>query len=233
MQRIWHSIGGDRCVDDSGRANLELFWKLLDDLPQGEQDLTGPGLDAALEDFCALPDPTTSSECGVQLMTIHKSKGLEFEVVIVPDLHARNGSSKSDLLSWFERGIAEPIESDDLTEFLVAPLQFKGADRGKAKQWVDNIRRERELQETRRVLYVAATRAREELHLFAQPTYKSENGLLTLVEPRNCLLATAWPALADEIHARFDSGIPHSKKRTQMQNSQSRILLHPLWTISW
>ncbi len=208
VQRIWHSIGGDRCVDDSGRANLELFWKLLDDLPQGEQDLTGPGLDAALEDFCALPDPATSSECGVQLMTIHKSKGLEFEVVIVPDLHARNGSSKSDLLSWFERGIAEPIESDDLTEFLVAPLQFKGADRGKAKQWVDNIRRERELQETRRVLYVAATRAREELHLFAQPTYKSENGLLTLVEPRNCLLATAWPALADEIHARFDQWDP-------------------------
>ena len=38
-------------------------------------------------------------------------------------------SSKPDLLSWLERGIAEPDESGDLTEFLVAPLQFKGADR--------------------------------------------------------------------------------------------------------
>ncbi|WP_348261724.1 UvrD-helicase domain-containing protein [Telmatobacter sp. DSM 110680] len=204
VQRIWHLIGGDQCVNASGRANLELFWKLLDDLPSGEQDLTGPALDAALEDFCALPDPTTSSECGVQLMTIHKSKGLEFEIVIVPDLHARNGSSKSDLLSWFERGIAEPNESGDLTEFLVAPLQFKGEERGKAKTWVDNIRRQRELQETRRILYVAATRAREELHIFAQPTYKSENGVLTLLEPRNSLLATAWPALADEILDSFD-----------------------------
>jgi ATP-dependent helicase/nuclease subunit A len=204
LQQIWRSLGGDRCVDASGRANLELFWKLLDKLPGGEQDLTGPLLDAALEDFCSLPDPMASSECGVQLMTIHKSKGLEFEVVIVPDLHARSGSSKSDLLSWLERGIAEPDESGDLTEFLIAPLQFKGSDRGKAKQWVDNIRRERESQETRRILYVAATRAREELHLFAQPAYNTEDGSLTLLEPRNCLLATAWPALAEEIRVRFD-----------------------------
>jgi len=137
-------------------------------------------------------------------MTIHKSKGLEFEVVIVPDLHARNASGRSDLLSWFERGVAETTKSGDLTEFLVAPLQFKGADRGKAKQWVDRIRRERESQETRRILYVAATRAREELHLFARPTYKSDSGSHSLLEPRNCLLATAWPAFVDEIQTRFD-----------------------------
>ena len=205
LQQFWRSLGGDRCVDAASRANLNLFWKLLDRLPGGEQDLTGAVLDAALEDLFALPDPSTGSECGIQLMTIHKSKGLEFEVVIVPDLHARNGSNKSDLLSWLERGIADPDESGDLTEFLVAPLQFKGSDRGKAKQWVDKIRRLRESQETRRILYVAATRAREELHLFAQPAYKIEgDGSRSLLEPGNCLLATAWPALADDIRARFD-----------------------------
>jgi len=204
VQQVWRALGGDRCVGALARANLELFWKLLDNLPAGEQDLTGPSLDSSLEDFCALPDPETSSECCVQLMTIHKSKGLEFEVVIIPDLHARNASGRSDLLSWFERGVAETTKSGDLTEFLVAPLQFKGADRGKAKQWVDRIRREREAQETRRILYVAATRAREELHLFARPTYKSDSGSHSLLEPRNCLLATAWPAFVDEIQTRFD-----------------------------
>ena len=205
LQQLWLSLGGDRCVDATGRTNLDLFWKLLDRLPGGEQDLTGPSLDAALEELFALPDPATSSECGVQLMTIHKSKGLEFEVVLVPDLHVRGGNNKPELLSWLERGIAEPEESDDLTEFLVAPLQFKGDDRGKARQWVDRIRRERESQETRRILYVAATRAREELHFFAQPAYKIEDdGSRSLQEPRNCLLATAWPALGDEIRARFD-----------------------------
>jgi ATP-dependent exoDNAse (exonuclease V) beta subunit len=84
-------------------------------------------------------------------------------------------------------------------------LQTKGADRGKSKAWVDRVYRERESQETRRVLYVAATRAREELHLFARPSYKIEaSGNLALANPANSLLATAWPAIEDEVRARFE-----------------------------
>ncbi len=87
------------------------------------------------------------------------------------------------MLSWLERGIAEPDESGEITEFLVAPLQRKGEERGSAKAWVDRVYRERESQETRRILYVAATRAREELHLFARPACKEKDGELALVEP--------------------------------------------------
>jgi ATP-dependent exoDNAse (exonuclease V) beta subunit len=213
LQQLWRSLGGDHCVDAGARANLDLFWKLLDQLPEGEQDLNGPALDAALEELFSLPDPAANSECGVQLMTIHKSKGLEFEVVIVPDLQARSGSNKPELLSWLERGVVDPNGSAELTEFLVAPLQFKGSDPGQAKRWVDRTRRERELQETRRVLYVAATRAREELHLFAQPAYKIEDdGSHTLLDPRNSLLTTAWPAFEEEIRNRFEQWNPHIRK---------------------
>ena len=83
--------------------------------------------------------------------------------------------------------------------------QQKGADRGKAKQWVDRQRHERELQESRRLLYVACTRARDELHLFARPSYKSaEDGSLILVEPSESLLKTAWPAFEADVRRRFD-----------------------------
>jgi ATP-dependent exoDNAse (exonuclease V) beta subunit len=68
---------------------------------------------------------------------------------------------------------------------------------------VDRVYRERESQEARRILYVAATRAREELHLFARPACKEEDGSYTLVEPAGSLLATAWPALEKEVRARF------------------------------
>jgi ATP-dependent exoDNAse (exonuclease V) beta subunit len=182
-------------------------------LPAGQQDLLGPALDAALDKLTALPDPAASSDCGVQLMTIHKSKGLEFEVVIVPDLQAKVGSGGRKLLSWLERGLkpeidsalAQPNPTGEITEFLIAPLQPKGEDRGKSKAWVDQVYRERESQETRRILYVAATRAREELHLFARPACKVEaNGTLSLLDPSASLLATAWPALEEEIRARFD-----------------------------
>ena len=206
LEQIWLRLGGAACVDAAARANLDLLWSCLDRLPNGEQDLLGPALDAALDKLTALPDPQAGSDRGVQLMTIHKSKGLEFEVVIVPDLQAGTKGGERKMLSWLERGLAQPDESGEITEFLIAPLQTKGADGGAAKKWVDRAYRERESQEVRRVLYVASTRAREELHLFARPAYKTEgNGEFNLADPaKSSLLATAWPAFEEEIRARFE-----------------------------
>jgi ATP-dependent exoDNAse (exonuclease V) beta subunit len=206
LQQVWLRLGGADCVDTTAHANLDLLWSCLDSLPAGEQDLLGPALDAALEKLTALPDPAAESDYGVQLMTIHKSKGLEFEVVIVPDLQAGAGRGGRNMLSWLERGLEQPDDSGEITEFLIAPFQRKGDDRGTAKQWVDRVYRQREAQEDRRILYVAATRAREELHLFARPSYKVEaDGSLSLPDPAASLLATAWPSLEEEVRARFDA----------------------------
>jgi ATP-dependent exoDNAse (exonuclease V) beta subunit len=205
LEQVWLRLGGSDCVDATGRANCDLLWKCLDQLKEGEPDLLGAGLAAALEKLTAQPDPNASSDHGVQLMSIHKSKGLEFEVVIVPELQAKCGTTRMPLLSWLERGLATMDESGDITEFLVAPLPSKGAERGKSKQWVDRVYRARESQEMRRILYVAATRAREELHLFARPEYKTDNNhAMTLCEPSGSLLATAWPALEEEVRAQFE-----------------------------
>ena len=166
----------------------------------------GSALDAALDKLTALPDPQSDGECGVQLMTIHKAKGLEFEVVIVPELQASGGRSRQGLLSWLERGLPALETEDEVTEFLVAPIPPKGVDRGKAKAWVDREIAKREKQEARRILYVAGTRAREELHLFARPEYKREaSGALALVAPKGSLLETAWPAIQGEAQSQFES----------------------------
>jgi ATP-dependent helicase/nuclease subunit A len=208
LEQIWIRLGGEACADATARANLDLLWNCLDRLPNREQDLLGPALDAALQDLNAEPDPSVSSECGVQLMTIHKSKGLEFEVVIVPELQARERVSSFNMLSWLERGLAEPDDSGEVTEFLVAPFQPKGDEQGQARKWVESVYRKHEQQELRRLLYVAATRAREELHFFARPAYKAQSdGSLELVPPSGSLLATAWPALQSEIRQRFDAWV--------------------------
>jgi ATP-dependent exoDNAse (exonuclease V) beta subunit len=208
LEQVWILLGGEACAGPAARANLTLLWGCLDRLPGGEQDLLGPALHAALDQLTALPDPEALSDCGVQLMTIHKSKGLEFEVVIVPELQAAGGRGERKMLSWLERGLAQPGESGEITEFLIAPLPSKGADSGKAKQWVDRVYRERESQEMRRILYVASTRAREELHFFARPTCKKDKeDSWVLAEPSNSLLATAWPALEEEVRVRFEEWV--------------------------
>ena len=120
------------------------------------------------------------------------------------------------LRGWSEAcrriGTSDSDESGEITEFLVAAIQTKGAERGKAKKLVDHAYREREKQEMRRLLYVVATRAREELHLFARPEYKNRKRWWPeLAEPRESLLKTAWPALEEEIRARFDEWRPRAQ----------------------
>jgi ATP-dependent exoDNAse (exonuclease V) beta subunit len=205
LEQVWLSLGGANCVDSTARANVNLLWRCLDNLPDGEPDLLGRGLTTALARLTALPDPNALADHGVQLMTIHKSKGLEFEVVIIPELQGRCALSHGKLLSWLERGIAAPDESGELTEFLVAPLPTKGSESNLTRKWVDRAYQLREQQEMRRILYVAATRARDELHLFARPSFKTDQSQPTLCEPFGSLLCTAWPALEEEVRARFDA----------------------------
>jgi len=212
LESVWKALGGEATVNEEQRQNLRLLWSALDKLPEGELDLVGPGLDAALKSLFALPDPAASSDFGVQLMTIHKSKGLEFEVVIVPDLEAAGRNSDHQLISWLERGLSN-ADSDQLTEFLIAPIQAKGEKSSAAKRWVDGVKRARETQEMRRLLYVAATRAREELHLFARPRYSqpksADTEQPTLDKPCG-LLETAWPAFGPQIETQFAEWLAQS-----------------------
>jgi ATP-dependent helicase/nuclease subunit A len=215
LEQIWLRAGGAACVDLGAQANLNLLWRCLDDLPNGSLDFVGPARDRALENLTAIPDPAADAACGVQLMTIHRSKGLEFEVVIVPELQVHGVNTRGRLLSWIERGLSAPDASGAITEFLIAPVQTKGAERSRTRLWVDRLYRLREQQEMRRILYVAATRAREELHLFARPEYRDDPVERRLNEPWNCLLATAWPALGGEIRARFDEWQPRHPRPGQ------------------
>jgi ATP-dependent helicase/nuclease subunit A len=202
IEQAWLRLGGADCVTAAARANLDLLWHSLDALPGGEQDLPGPALDAALKELTALPDPAAENDCGVHLMTIHKSKGLEFEVVVVPELHGFTQRTRHRMITWIERGLAEADEVGEMTEFLVAPQQARGTERGSAKAWVDSLYAKREEQEVQRLLYVAATRAREELHFFARMEASvNRDGEL---KPRsNSLLQAAWPALKEIAEAQF------------------------------
>ncbi|WP_263352534.1 UvrD-helicase domain-containing protein [Acidicapsa acidisoli] len=224
LASVWKALGGGDTVDAVQGANLRLLWAALDKLLEGELDLLGGGLNSALNELYALPDPDASSDFGVQLMTIHKSKGLEFEVILVPDLEAEGKKSEKTMISWLERGLADAGgDGDQLTEFLIAPIQAKGAEIGVAKRWVDRVKRKREEQELRRLLYVAATRAREELHLFARPRFRMSRSSEEpeLASPTG-MLKTAWPAIGEETQAQFDAWL------AQRSAAQEQVTPAPL-----
>src|SRR5262249_23932219 len=63
--------------------------------------------------------------------------------------------------------------------------------------WIGELQRQREDDEARRLLYVAATRARKELHLLGTAVI-SKNGEELSPGSSRSLLGIAWPALKDD-----------------------------------
>jgi ATP-dependent exoDNAse (exonuclease V) beta subunit len=212
IERTWRTLGGPACVDAAGYENAQVFFSLLDAVEPAGMKPGTPEFLAEVDRLFAQPDPAVSERCGVQLMTIHKAKGLGFEVALVPGLDRGSSGDENSLIVSLER--ISPWQAG-ATEFLVAPLGASGDDSDPLFKWVRKQRQIRFDEERKRLLYVACTRARGELHLLGTAV-ASAAGIRP--ESKQSLLAVAWPAL----QAEFESAA-----RAPESAAPARILAFP------
>ncbi|MBO9997624.1 MAG: UvrD-helicase domain-containing protein [Cyanobacteria bacterium SID2] len=92
----------------------------------------------------------------VSLMTVHKSKGLEWPVVVVADLNYNSSTSSQTV--YFDPELGVSLKFDDDFEVSGKPVLHVVLER---------LDRKQEEAETLRLLYVALTRARDRLMLTA------------------------------------------------------------------
>lgn len=201
VEGVWHAIGGPDCLrSESDVEDVQAYFGLLDTLDMhGELELDR--LDDALGRLFAAPDASEDSG-HVQLMTIHKSKGLQFDTVIVPGLHRTPPNDGHALLLW------DTLILDDESQehLVVAPAPAPGSPSGNSPTPYDLLRgleRTRAQNEDRRVLYVAATRAIRRLHLLGVAGRNSRSNTHTDVKPpaSSSLLAPLWPVVEKDFVA--------------------------------
>ena len=111
----------------------------------------------------------------VRLMTVHGAKGLESSIVILPDTTSTPRSNATTALMF-----VEPTSGGPTLPFwrLSGLAQSQAIEDWKARD------KQTELEEQRRLLYVAMTRARDELYVCGYKIHKEspENSWYTLVE---------------------------------------------------
>ncbi len=216
LERTWAALGAPQFLDAESIANCKAFFAALAQMPASCFGTMDESLNQRLEELYAQPDPNASESCGVQLMTIHSAKGLEFEVVLVPQLQRSGKRDDPPLFQWLVR--KQPGGTED--ELLLAPIGYKHGDTPRLYDWVGKKSARRLQQEEKRLLYVACSRAIHELHLFATIERK-QNG--ELARPRKgSLLAAGWSGLERRI-AEATRAMPASNVLAMPATSPARL----------
>ena len=130
-----------------------------------------------LIDADRVPQGQSGSHSGVRLMSIHKSKGLEFPVVVLADLDHEFSRQdfKAPVLVHPELGLGPQYV--DLRRRIRYPTLARVAVQ-------ERLRREN-LAEEQRILYVAMTRPKEKL-ILVDTVYGAEKKLQTLASVTGC-----------------------------------------------
>ncbi len=194
IRGVWLMLNGSSCLWEPGDVvDVQAFFSCLDALDRSNQ-FSPERMAFEITKLFAAPD---SHGENLQMMTIHKSKGLEFDTVILPGLGASTGGNNGDkpLVLWEEVSVGQQ------QELLAAPYIPKGArdkETVSPYDYLEAREKERDANESARVLYVAATRVERKLHLVG---VANQNAKGEISPTKNTSLDLLWPTIGPEFEA--------------------------------
>ncbi len=178
LETLWERLGGPACVSETWMMpNVESFLALVEQYDEaGEFNLNG--FTARLR---RIYGNVTAPDVRLTIQTIHKSKGLEYDAVLIPGLHRGGGRQDAPLLMWNEF-----VDAHNISRPVLALRAAKGQDRDALYDFLRHESGLRESNEATRLLYIAVTRAAHSAWLFAQ----AKQGKEQLETPSGSLLST-------------------------------------------
>ena len=225
VQSVWMKLGGPATLNDiTDLENTRTFFELLVQFEEGGDLKDRDEFIAQVSSLYAAPD--INADQSLQIMTIHKAKGLEFDTVILPGLARKSRGDEAQLLLWSEN------PHRDHQDLLLAPVREAGEQESPTYHFLKNLEKEKQAYEDGRLLYVAATRAKQRLHLIGNVEVKANKGEPELASPlSSSLLAQLWPAVEADFQAAFE----HYQNQGEQTEQESLVVSNTLkrLTLSW
>jgi ATP-dependent exoDNAse (exonuclease V) beta subunit len=191
IECTWLQLDGPAtATTEAELADAESFLQLLE---QAERE--GLGLDTQWLARRLEKQYMNAGEPGarVQVMTLHKAKGLEFDLVVLPQLARPPRPDGRQLMLWDEHGDLEGER-----RFLLAADDHSGKGEPTLYNYLQQRRAEKSLLEGTRLLYVGATRAVRRLLLTASLATDPRTGALRPPTARS-LLSPIWDSCQQQV----------------------------------
>ncbi len=195
VEAAWFILGGPALPPKP--QLVENVYRYLDVL--GGLERAG-GLADVAELDAALDGERVSNESGgkLQIMTIHRAKGLQFDHVLLYGLGRRPGRGEHAVLRWFEH-----LDADGNAKMILSPVgPTAEVEHDPIYRFIQQADARKDKFEQGRLLYVACTRARKSLHLLGH-TQISADGSEVRPPPGSTLLSLLWP----DVRAEFDTAL--------------------------
>lgn len=185
LEETWLQLGGAACLPDSAFFDdIKAYFNLITKIETENNCVNIPTLESYIDKLFATSNDNNAK---VQIMTIHSSKGLEFDTVILPKLDKKNQTDQKRLLLWMER----PLKNNSAA-LLLAPIHATGEESDSIYEFIQRQHKIKADHETDRLLYVAATRAKKRLFLTYQSSANESNKVRI---EKGSFLEKLWPML--------------------------------------
>jgi ATP-dependent helicase/nuclease subunit A len=210
VESTWLLIGGPACMtQESDLEDVNAYFNLLEKLDNGGELADFNNLENDVSNLFAAPDNTADNN--LQIMTIHNAKGLEFDTVILPHLEKQSPNDDKQLLLWMERS-----RDNADSALILTPVHAIGEKNDSIYDFIKKQHATKADHETGRLLYVAATRAKSQLHLFLTPKIDAED---EFSEPTGkSLLQKLWPSIKAEVAHELTT---NSEKPARASNTRA------------
>jgi ATP-dependent exoDNAse (exonuclease V) beta subunit len=197
VERTWLQLGGPAMLEQA--AAVENVYRFLDVLEKIE--VAGSLHDVAeLEAQLDLERVSSNVSARLQIMTMHRAKGLQFDHVLLYGLGRIPRQSERSVLDWFD----VPTEHGDERKIISPVGRRADVENDPIHRFIEITEAQKDRHEFGRLLYVACTRARKSLHLLGHTAIATDGESLRAPDSRS-LLSLLWPAVAPQYEAAFES----------------------------
>ena len=212
VNAAWQSLGGAAtCVDDDAREDADAFFAWLEVHATGGQLPPRHIVDTLLTVERRSFSSAHASGNAVEILTIHKAKGLEWDHVFLPGIDRKQRGDTRDLAQWRFTTDDNREEGDVANRsVLVVARDSRKKLEGSVYDYVSQHTSAARSAEVKRLLYVAVTRAKTTLTLTRCNAAKAPS------------TDSFSELLGDASDEQFESPEPVADKRLRLEKSLTR-----------